>query len=80
MNFDIDIDDQINTQHLLFLERQCRVCKRTKSLIDDFYLTRKGRGVFPSAYSYECKECTKKRVIDKRKNKIGDIIWEYPDW
>jgi hypothetical protein len=80
MDFDSDIDDQINTQHLLFFERQCRSCKKTKSLIDDFYLTRKGRGVFPSAYSYECKECTKKRVIDKRKSKVNNSIWEYPDW
>jgi hypothetical protein len=49
-------------------------------LIDDFYLTRKGRGVFPSAYSYECKDCTKNRIIEKRKSKIGHINWEYPDW
>ena len=80
MDFDIDIDDQFNTQHLLFLERQCRVCKKAKSLIDDFYLTRKGRGIFPSAYSYECKECTKRRIIEKRKCNLEIINWEYPDW
>jgi hypothetical protein len=77
---DFDIDDQINTQHLLFLERTCRICGETKSLIDDFYLTRKGRGAFPSAYAYECKECTKKRVISNRKGTLKVIEWEYPDW
>ena len=77
---DLDIDDQINTQHLLFLERQCRVCGKTKSLIDDFYLTRKGRGAFPSAYAYECKECTKNRVVSNRKSNLKVVMWEYPDW
>jgi len=77
---EFDIDDQINTQHLLFLERQCRVCKTTKSLIDDFYLTRKGRGAFPSAYSYECKDCTKKRITSKRKKDTDTLNWGYPDW
>ena len=77
---DFDIDDQINTQHLLFLERTCRLCGETKSLIDDFYLTRKGRGAFPSAYAYECKECTKKRVINNRKGNLKAVKWEYPDW
>jgi hypothetical protein len=77
---DFDIDDQINTQHLLFLERTCRICDETKSLIDDFYLTRKGRGAFPSAYAYECKECTKRRVISNRKGTLKVVEWEYPDW
>ena len=77
---DFDINDQINTQHLLFLERTCRICKKTKSLIDDFYLTRKGRGAFPSAYAYECKECTKNRVIKNRKANLKAVEWEYPDW
>ena len=49
----MDIDDQINIEHILFLERKCRVCGVTKSLMEDFYLTRKGRGAFPSAYSYQ---------------------------
>ena len=77
---DFDIEDQINTQHLLFLERQCRVCNKKKSLIDDFYLTRKGRGAFPSAYSYECKECTKTRIIKSRKYVDKNSEYNYPDW
>mgnify|MGYP003321546382 FL=1 len=76
----MDIDDQINIEHILFLDRKCRVCNKTKNLIEDYYLTRKGRGAFPSAYSYECKECTKKRVLGKRKNKNYTPMWEYPDW
>ena len=45
--------------------------------MDDFYLTRKGRKTLPSAYSYECKDCTVKRVSKGRKS---NLRWEYPDW
>ena len=45
-----------------------------KNLIDDFYLTRKNKVVFPSAYSYECKECTKERILRKRKHKKPKIL------
>jgi predicted nucleic acid-binding Zn ribbon protein len=76
MNF----DDQIKIEHLLFTERKCRVCGQLKDLVDGFYLTRKGRGSFTSAYSYECKECTKKRTISNRKKIEKKVEWEYPDW
>lgn len=76
----MDLNDQINIEHILFLERKCRVCGEVKSLMDEFYLTRKGRGAFPSAYSYECKDCTKKRIIDNRKKTKQVIECEYPDW
>ena len=76
----MDFDDQLELEHLLFYERKCRVCGQKKDLMDGFYLTRKGRGTLPSAYSYECKECTKKRISKNRKNKIAPIVWEYPDW
>jgi len=76
----MDFDDQIEIEHLLFSERKCRVCGETKDLVDGFYLTRKGRGAFPSAYSYECKECTKKRTISTRKKIQRVFNWEYPDW
>jgi hypothetical protein len=34
----------------------------------------------PSSYSYECKECTIKRVVSSRMvSKVLDK-WEYPDW
>ena len=50
-----------------------------KNLLNDFYLTRKDRGTLPSAYSYECKECTVQRVrISRTENK--QVTWEYPDW
>ena len=75
----MDLGDQINLEHILFFERECRVCGITKNLIDDFYLTRKGRGSLPSAYSYECKDCTKKRVVENKKKK-SPIRWEYPNW
>jgi hypothetical protein len=73
----MDLDDQINLDHILLSERKCRVCGKVKNLIDDFYLTRKGRGFLPSAYSYECKVCTIDRV---KKHKGSSNVWEYPDW
>jgi len=79
----MDIDDQIELEHILFFDRKCRTCGKIKNLIDDFYLTHRSRGTFPSAYSYECKECTKIRVIKSRnKNKItkSPSESEYPDW
>jgi hypothetical protein len=45
--------------------------------MDDYYLTRRDRGTLPSAYSYECKQCTIKRVKSKKKK---EVVWEYPDW
>ena len=76
----MDFDDQVELEHLLFFDRKCRVCGQVKNLIEDYYLTRKGRKTLPSAYSYECKECTIKRVVVSRMaTKIFDK-WEYPDW
>ena len=75
----MDIDTQIHLEHLLFADRKCRTCGETKSLIEDFYLTRKSRGYIPSSYSYECKSCTIKRITSNRfKESVGK--WEYPDW
>jgi hypothetical protein len=74
----MDLDGQLKLGHLLFKERTCRVCRLEKNLIDDFYKIRKGSGT--SSYSYECKECTIKRVVSSRKQlKVMDK-WEYPDW
>ncbi len=76
----MDLDGQIRLGHLLLSDRKCRSCKETKNLIDGFYRTRKDRGPVASSYSYECKECTIKRIS---KNKITTKIldkWEYPDW
>ena len=73
----MSFDDEIELEHLLFFDRKCRVCGVVKSLMDDFYLTRKGRKTLPSAYSYECKECTVKIVSRGRKS---TLLWEYPDW
>jgi hypothetical protein len=76
----MDLDKEIELEHLLFFDRRCRVCGKVKNLLEDFYLTRKDRGSFPSAYSYECKECTVKRTTETRKRPRGIIKWEYPDW
>ena len=76
----MNLDDQIQLEHILFLERECKSCKEIKNLIDEFYLIRKDRGVFPSSDSYECKKCNKKRVSDNRKKKPANANWQYPDW
>ena len=73
-------EESFELEHLFLNERKCRSCGKTKNLLNDFYLTRKDRGTLPSAYSYECKECTKKRVIENRKKKDEKVSWEYPDW
>ena len=76
----MDLDKQINLGHLLLTDRKCRICGEEKNLIDSFYRTRKDRGPVASSYSYECKECTIKRiVVNKMKTRVFDK-WEYPDW
>ena len=76
----MELDKQIRLGHLLLVDRRCRVCGEIKNLIDGFYQTRKDRGPVSSSYSYECKECTKQRVIDTRKKKHYNYKFEYPDW
>ena len=73
----MDLDGQIKLGHLLLNDRKCRVCGETKNLIEGYYRTRKDRGAVASSYSYECKECTVKRVSRGRKS---NLRWEYPDW
>mgnify|MGYP003347913734 CR=1 FL=1 len=75
-----EIDESLELEHILFTERKCRSCRKVKNLLDDFYLTHKDRGPFPSAYSYECKECTIDRIKKSRVNKITTYEWGYPDW
>jgi hypothetical protein len=76
----MELDGQIKLGHLLLTDRKCRVCGEIKNLIDGFYRTRKDRGPVISSYSYECKDCTIKRIVDRRN--IGHFLdkWEYPDW
>ena len=73
----MEFDKQIKLGHLLLTDRKCRVCGETKNLVDGFYRTRKDRGPVASSFSYECKECTIKRIRSKKK---VDEKWEYPDW
>ena len=75
----MDVEDQFSLEQLIFKERRCRVCGKVKSLMDDFYISRKDRGTIASAYSYECKHCTIKRVSKSRRSK-DSVNWEYPDW
>tara|TARA_B100001113_G_scaffold137133_1_gene112548 strand:+ start:204 stop:482 length:279 start_codon:yes stop_codon:yes gene_type:complete len=91
---EFDLDQQFDHGELLLSERRCRVCGSIKNLIEGFYITHKNSTHLPSSYSYECKECTVKRVIASRKRKKyedgikdGDFYEEpvghdyiYPDW
>jgi hypothetical protein len=88
MDLDDNFDRQIKLGHLLLADRRCRSCGVTKNLVDGFYRTRKNRGPVASSYSYECKECTIKRVQKQREEK-RDISYNhvprfrpdiYPDW
>ncbi len=65
----MELDDQLQLGHLLLLERKCRVCGEEKNLIDGYYRTRKNVKL-ESSYSYECKDCTIKRISERRKNYI----------
>jgi hypothetical protein len=76
----MDIGDQFSLEHLLFKERVCRSCGEKKDLISEFYLTRKTKKGHPSAYAYECKDCTVKRVMESRKKRDPFADWGYPDW
>ena len=77
----MSFEEGLELDNLLFKERKCRVCKIKKDLLNDFYLTRKNRRGFPSAYSYECKECTVNRIIESRKKQSQKSIdCQYPDW
>ena len=76
----MELDGQIKLGHLLLTDRKCRVCGEVKNLIDGFYRTRKDRGPVISSYSYECKECTIKRIVENRKEHYLYDKWEYPDW
>jgi hypothetical protein len=77
----MDLDKQIKLGHLLLADRKCRVCGEMKNLIDGFYRTRKDRGPVASSYSYECKECTVKRITESKKKQTSCLMeWQYPDW
>lgn len=76
----MDIEEHFSLEHLIFSTRKCRSCNSEKDLLTDFYKTRKDRGAFPSSYSYECKDCTIKRVVASRMVSRVFDKWEYPDW
>ena len=80
-----DLNEQVELEHLLFLDRECRICGKVKNLLIDFYLIRKNKTNIASSYSYECKECTKERIrrsrLKNNKRKKKDKIYsDYPDW
>ena len=75
----MELDDQLKLGHLLLEERVCRVCRERKNLLNGFYRTRKNMNLL-SSYSYECKECTVKRIKERRKSNPNKVDWMYPDW
>ena len=75
----MEFDDQLKLGHLLLNDRKCRVCGEEKNLIEGFYRTRKNSAT-ASSYSYECKVCTIKRIVENRKKRAPFVDWQYPDW
>ena len=75
----MEVNDHFELEHLYLTERTCKSCGQTKDLIDGFYQSRKNK-YQASSYSYECKECTIKRVSTRRNIQKKDIRWSYPDW
>ena len=75
----MELDDQLKLGHLLLEERVFRVCKERKNLLNGYYRVRKNMNLL-SSYSYECKECTVKRITERRKNTEVRVDWMYPDW
>ena len=75
----MEFDEQLELGHFTLSERKCRVCGKTKDLIDGFYLIRKNKSL-QSSYSYECKICTVKRIVKNRKKTKVSTEWSYPDW
>lgn len=75
----MDFEEEFELEHLLWKERKCRSCGEVKDLLTDFYRTRKNRSTL-SAYSYECKDCTVKRVVKSRKKRDHFTEIGYPDW
>lgn len=75
----MDLNDHFELEHLYLTERICKTCGQRKDLIDGFYKLRKNK-YNSSSYSYECKECTIKRVTSSRRIKKSVLEWLYPDW
>ena len=74
----MDLDEQLKLGHLLLEERPCRVCGERKNLLQSYYRVHKNVKLV-SSYSYECKECTIKRIVKTRKQS-PPIVEGYPDW
>ena len=70
------IDQQVSAGHLLLETRVCRVCKKEKELVSEYYLSRKNPGL-ASSYSYECKECTIKRTTNYNKRNSSSVKSQY---
>ena len=56
------LDNELKAEHFLLDTRVCKECGQEKSLLADFYRCRPNASI-KSSYSYQCKECSKKRVL-----------------
>ena len=75
----MDFEDEFKAGHLFLENRKCRICGIEKSLLADFYKCRKDPNL-RSSYSYECKDCTIRRITQRRKYNPSSVDWLYPDW
>ena len=74
----MDLDEQLKLAHLLLEERTCREGSERKNHVQTNYRVHKNVKLI-SSYSYECKECTIKRIVKTRKQS-PPIVEGYPDW
>ena len=72
----MELDDQISTAHLLLETRVCRVCKKQKNLLDEYYLSRRDP-TKKSSYSYECKTCTVARTVEYNRANSTSVRSQY---
>jgi len=68
----MELSEQFTKSGLLLDTRVCRTCDIEKNLLEDYYLSRKNPAL-ASSYSYQCKECTLKRVNSYNKTKRPHI-------
>ena len=64
----MDFENQLQTEHLILVDRVWRTWGIEKGLLADFYRCRKDPSL-PSSYSYEGKQCSIQRVKCRVKQK-----------
>ena len=65
----MNLEDQFGLEHLLFEQRKCKICGETKELMNDFYKTRKDRGMCHQHMHMNVKDVQLKEYLKLEKEK-----------